>query len=70
MIPMFFTEGITYRKAKTKRTADPSNYRPITSLPILYKLMTSVISEKFSQHLEINNVLTEEEKECSDVKSK
>lgn len=64
-MPPFLTEGITYLlpKENTNR-ADPANYRPITCLPTLYKLLTSIISRKIYQHLESNKLLDEEQKGC------
>jgi hypothetical protein len=63
-MPEFLTQGITYLKPKNNQTADPKNYRPIACLPTLYKILTSVITNKISTHLSISNILTEEQKGC------
>ena len=41
-----------------------TNYRPITCLPLLWKLFTSLISEEIYKHLETNHLLPEEQKGC------
>jgi hypothetical protein len=63
-IPDFLATGITYMKPKTTDTAQPKNYRPITCLPTLYKLMTSIITAKITEHLTAQNVLTVEQNGC------
>ena len=40
------------------------NYRPITCLPIMWKLLTGIIREKLYQHLERNGMLADEQKGC------
>ena len=63
--PAFMVKGITYLIPKTPQpTADPARYRPITCLPTIYKLLTSIISEKLYKHLELNHLLDEEQKGC------
>lgn len=64
-MPIFMTTGITYLIHKTQApTPNASNYRPITCLPTIYKLLTSIIAEKIYKHLETNNLLSEEQKGC------
>lgn len=63
-IPHFLTKGITFMVPKSSRTEDPSQYRPITCLPTLYKLITSCISQRINKHSETHNILAEEQKEC------
>lgn len=58
------TEGVTYIKPKNNETQNPANYRPITCLPTLYKIITAVICQKINQHLSQHNILTEEQKGC------
>ena len=62
--PSFLTEGITYIKPKCQQTQDPSNYRPITCLPTLYKIITAILTHKIDTHLQVHNILTEEQKGC------
>lgn len=40
--PLFLTRGITYVLPKNSDTKNPANYRPITCLPTMYKLLTSI----------------------------
>ena len=40
------------------------NYRPITCLPIMWKLLTGIMGEKLYQHLERNGMLADEQKGC------
>ena len=43
--PEWLTEGLTFLLPKTKETTNPKNYRPITCLPTMYKILTSIIAE-------------------------
>lgn len=64
-IPAFMTMGITHLIPKTAPpSSDPAKYRPITSLPTLYKLLTSILTDKINQHLQENNILAEEQEGC------
>ncbi|KAL0803287.1 hypothetical protein ABMA28_017234 [Loxostege sticticalis] len=63
-MPKFLTKGTTYMLPKRSNTEDPSQYRPITCLPTLYKLITSCITNKLNTHIENNNILAEEQKGC------
>lgn len=62
--PKFLMEGRTYIKPKTEATEDPANYRPITCLQTIYKIITSAITKKIAAHLSEYNILTEEQKGC------
>ena len=61
-MPEFFTMGITFMKPKNEDTQDPSKYRPITCLPTIYKILSSVLTDLVYRHIEDNNILTEEQK--------
>jgi hypothetical protein len=63
-MPKFLLQGITYLKYKTEKTDDPKNYRPITCLPTLYKIISSIISNKVDKYLTQNKIMTEEQKGC------
>lgn len=63
-LPKFITAGITYMLPKSDDTANPSQYRPITCLPTIYKLITSCITNRINSHLEYHNILSEEQKGC------
>ena len=41
-----------------------SNYRPITCLPVMWKLLTGIISEELYTYLEETNTLPKEQKGC------
>lgn len=63
-IPPFMTLGITYMLPKSENLGDPKNYRPITCLPSIYKIFTSVIRTKIDEFLKINKVLAWEQGGC------
>ena len=64
-LPKWLTLGRTVliQKDKTKGNA-ASNYRPITCLPLAWKLFTGIIAEKTYEHLKRNFLLPEEQKGC------
>ena len=41
-----------------------SNYRPITCLPMMWKLLTGIMGEKLYHHLEKKRLLKDEQKGC------
>ena len=41
-----------------------SNYRPITSLPLMWKLLTGVIADQIYAHLDEEKLSPEEQKGC------
>ena len=58
-----YWEGIALCKGNRKgKTA--SNFRPITFLPLLWKLLTAVLADELYRHLEENNLLPSEQKGC------
>ena len=63
-LPEFLTRGITFMLPKSEKTEDPSQYRPITCLPTLYKIITSCITHRITKHIDNNNILSEEQKGC------
>jgi hypothetical protein len=63
-MPDFLNHGITYLKPKSDNTQDPKNYRPITCLNTLFKIITSLISTKVEKFLTENQILTEQQKGC------
>ena len=44
--PKWFTQGVTYLLPKSNETNIPKNYLPITCLPTMYKILTSIITER------------------------
>ena len=63
-MPNWLTEGLTYLLPKTDDTKNPKNYRPITCLTTTYKILTSIITERMYNFLEINVILPQEQKGC------
>ncbi|KAL0901581.1 hypothetical protein ABMA27_006802 [Loxostege sticticalis] len=63
-LPLFVTKGITHLLPKSRDTSNPSQYRPITCLSTLYKLITSCITFKINKHIEEHGILAEEQKGC------
>jgi hypothetical protein len=63
-LPPFMTLGITYLLSKDNNTSNPAKYRPITCLPCLYKILTTVVSRKIQAHCTRYNIMTEEQKGC------
>lgn len=64
-VPEWMTTGRTtlIQKDPSKGKA-PGNYRPITCLPIVWKILTSIMSVEIYRHLEDNDLIGEEQKGC------
>ena len=54
--PQWFTQGITYLVPKPNEANIPKNYRPTTCLSIMYKILTSIVTEKTYIFLDANNI--------------
>lgn len=63
-IPNFFTKGITHLIKKKGDSRNPENYRPITCLPSVYKIFTSILAKYIGDHLRQNNLMAEEQSGC------
>lgn len=63
-IPKFLTVGVTTMLPKNGNLNEPKNFRPITCLPTLYKLLTSVVGLHIEQHLTNNKILATEQNGC------
>ena len=61
-IPTWLTRGLTYLLPKSSDTENPKNYRPITCLCTIYKLLTSVLTERTYQHLNKYNIFPTQQK--------
>ncbi|KAL1446559.1 hypothetical protein WDU94_012428 [Cyamophila willieti] len=59
--PEKFTKGITYMVPKNQNTHEPESFRPITCLPTIYKLLSSIIKTKIYNHVNENHVLAQEQ---------
>ena len=53
---MIFGKAVLCQKDLAKRSA-VDNYRPISCLPLMWKLMTGMLAEKIYFHLGRDNVL-------------
>ena len=64
-VPKWITTGKTIlcQKDPSKDSA-VDNYRPISCLPLMWKLMTGIISNSVYDYLEINNIFPSEQKGC------
>lgn len=62
--PKWFTQGMTYLQPKSNETNKPKNYRPITCLSTILKMLTPIITERTYSFANTNNILTNEQKGC------
>ena len=63
--PRWMTKGITVLIQKDKSKGnEASNYRPITCLPLTWKLLTRIIADEIYGSLENEGILPEEQKGC------
>ena len=64
-LPEWMTTGRTYLLMKDPVKGPlPSNYRPITCLPVMWKLFSGLISDSIYHHLDTQNLLPPEQKGC------
>ena len=64
-LPEWMTCGRTYLCVKDpKKGAMVENFRPITCLPLMWKLLTGMIAESMYSHLEKSEILPAEQKGC------
>ena len=64
-VPQWMTKGKTYLIMKDpNKGVIPGNFRPITCLPIMWKLLSGILSDSMYQHLETQNLIPEEQKGC------
>ena len=63
-LPSFLTTGVTFLLYKSGSTTEAKNYRPITCLPTLYKLLTSILRAKINSHVVENNILAYAQNGC------
>ena len=64
-VPSWLTRGRTSLLQKDKSKGNvASNYRPITCLPLMWKLLTGVIADQIYAHLDQEKFLPEEQKGC------
>ena len=64
-VPVWMVTGKTLLCVKEIEKGDTvSNFRPITCLALLWKLLTAVLADELYRHLEENNLLPWEQKGC------
>jgi len=61
-VPDWLTTGITYLIPKLGDNKEVRNYRPITRLTTMYKILTGIIPKRISTHLEEQSLQPEEKK--------
>lgn len=65
-VPTWMTKGRTVLIAKDPAKGNiPSNFRPITCLPLMWKLLTSMISDEIYVHMAAQNLIPWEQKGCT-----
>ena len=60
---MTFGKTLLCQKGLTKGSA-VDNYRLLSCLPLMWKLMTGMLAEKMYSHLERENIIPSEQKGC------
>ena len=55
---------ITLLIPKNENTENPKKYRPVTCLPTMYKLITSVICRCMQKYMDDENLIPKEQKSC------
>ena len=63
-IPAWLTKGKTYLIPKNEKTETAQNYRPITCLNNIYKVLTKIMSERLHSHLINNDLFPYEQRGC------
>jgi hypothetical protein len=58
----WLTVGVTYLIPKNENTENPKNYRPVTCLPMTYKLITCIISRHMQKYMDNENLLPKNRK--------
>ena len=56
--PSDWKKGVITPIYKGGRRSNPANYRPITLLPIISKVMESIVADEMTQYLEAKNILS------------
>jgi hypothetical protein len=54
--------GVNFLMTKKENTENPKNYRPVTCLSTMYKLITSVISRRMQTYMDDENLIPKERK--------
>jgi hypothetical protein len=62
--PEWLMAEVTLLIPRSENTKKPKNYRPITCLPTIYKLITSIISKRMQSYINDQNLMPKEQKRC------
>jgi hypothetical protein len=62
--PEWLTAEVTLLTPKNENGEKPKNYRAITCLPTIYKLITSIISQRTQRYIDDQNLMPKEQKGC------
>ena len=62
--PKSFTQCITYLPPKLNETNKSKNYKLKTCVSTMYKMLTSIITERKYNFLDGNNILPAEQRGC------
>ena len=60
----WLTDSLTILLLKTEETKNPKNYRPITRIPTMYKVLTSILANRTYTFLSAHQLLPSEQKGC------
>ena len=60
--PDWLTTGQTTLVAKKEPVGNPSNYTPMTCLPVMCKILSSIVTSRMSRHINANKILPNEQK--------
>ena len=64
-LPTWLTRGTTSLLQKDKSKGNvANNYRPITCLPLMWRLLTNAIADQIYAHLDQEKLLAEQHKGC------
>ncbi|KAL0265726.1 UNVERIFIED_CONTAM: hypothetical protein PYX00_011441 [Menopon gallinae] len=58
-LPGWFCTEVTYLIPKVQAPASPAEYKPITCMPNLYKVVTKLVTREFRDFVEANGILSE-----------
>ena len=67
---LVITQLLEIKETKNKRKKEPfwkkpiGQYRPLTCLPLIWKLLAVIVADEIYSHLEENSLLPEEQKGC------
>ena len=64
-VPDWITTGPAVLLLKNKSKGNEvNNYKPMTCLPRMWKLLTGIVTDEIYNHLEENDLLPEDQKGC------